>query len=74
MWQRLKAVFLEAHKHPDTFLAYIVSLSIAVQTNVDNIDDYISVGWRHTMVGAATAIVIIDRVLKSIRCTKPPDS
>lgn len=68
---RLWAVFIEAHKHIDTYFTYVVAASVTLQASWQEMDDYIPPKYRHYVIGGATAIVVFDRMLKSIKATKP---
>lgn len=61
----IKATIEEAHKTLTVWFAYLVAGSITLQECWSQMDDYVPPKWRHWIIGAATLLVVLDKLRRS---------
>ena len=64
---RFWAIFVQLHKKLDTYFAYLVATSTALQAGWPDFELYVPNKLRHWVIGAATVIVLAGHILEAVR-------
>lgn len=68
----LKDTLKEAHATLTVWYGYLVAGSITLQECWSQMDDYVPVKLRHAVIGAATLMVIADKIRRSVQKAPTP--
>lgn len=67
-----RATIKQAHSTLTIWYGYFMGGVLVLQSSWDQIDDYIPKKWRHLIVGIITALVIADKIRRSVRDKDEP--
>ena len=69
--ERIKAVLADMHRTATIWYSYLVGIAVTVKASVDDINSYVPPKVQHIVLGGATALVIADKIRRSIGATSP---
>lgn len=61
----LKRALSTAHKTLPVYFCYLVGISVTLQSAVPDLADYIPNKVRHWVIGIATGVVFVDKIIRS---------
>ena len=68
---RCMAVLRDAHRTASIWFGYLVAVSIVLKSSDIDLAAYLSPRWQHALLGAASVLMILDKIRRSIGATTP---